>query len=294
MPEEARPVARALRGDRARNSPQVLCHPFFFALSLFRAFATKIRPSDRSGGQRSLVELIRGDLGGQPVLLAWSGAGASGAARTARKLLSEGVGAVLAVGFAGALSPALRPGDLIAAREVMRPGGKCWPADLELLSLAEGFSKELQAPAEPGVPASTRPSSGPKTQFCVGTLVSTARVVTTAAEKRRLREETEALAVDMESAVVAEEAARAGVPMLALRVITDGADESLPLDFDLCFDSDGKFHRTRLIWLLARRPTALGGLLRLGRNSARAGQTLVDLLGWYVPRLEARGEPRRG
>ena len=92
--------------------------------------------------------------------------------------------------------------------------------------------------------------------------------------------------MDMESAAVAQVAARAGVPMLALRVITDGAGESLPLDFDLCFDSDGQFHHMRLIALLARRPRALAGLLRLGRHSARAARALVDFLGWYLPRVE--------
>jgi len=56
---------------------------------------------------------------------------------------------------------------------------------------------------------------------------------------------------------VARCAAAAGAPMAALRAITDGAHEPLPLDFELCFDSDGQFHHTRLIRLLARHPAAV-------------------------------------
>jgi len=76
--------------------------------------------------------------------------------------------------------------------------------------------------------------------------------------------------------------------MMALRAITDSADENLSLDFELCFDPDGQFHPTRLIGLLARRPLAVGGVMRLGRHSARAGQALASFLAWYLPRVHQR------
>jgi hypothetical protein len=73
--------------------------------------------------------------------------------------------------------------------------------------------------------------------------------------------------------------------MAALRAITDGFDEPLPLDFNRCIDSNGQFHHARLILLLARRPLAVGGLVRLGRHSARAGQALASFLALCLPDL---------
>ncbi len=66
--------------------------------------------------------------------------------------------------------------------------------------------------------------------------------------------------------------------MVAIRAITDGVDESLPLDFNLCFDSTGQFRRARLMALLARRPRAVRPLLRLGRHSALAAHSLASFL----------------
>jgi adenosylhomocysteine nucleosidase len=211
--------------------------------------------------------LLEGTCAGRPVALAWAGAGGDRAARASEALLGHGVSALLALGFAGALVSHLQPADILAATEVAEWRGERRAADPELLSALSDRS------------AHSRFSSS----LHLGPLLTSSRVATSAAEKRRLGEETGALAVDMESAAVVRRAAEAGVPSLALRVITDRADEDLPLDFNLCFDSDGQFSRARLILLLARRPGAVGGLVRLGLHSARAGRALASLLAWYLP-----------
>jgi adenosylhomocysteine nucleosidase len=189
------------------------------------------------------------------------------------------VDSLLAVGFAGALSPELRPGDLLLATQVICDDAQRWPADGGLLrALASAGATTAAAGASAGSCLSTP-------TFHQGVLLSVPRVVTTSEEKRRLGEETGALAVDMESAAVARCAAEASVPMAALRAMTDGADEPLPLDFNRCLDSNGQFHLGRLILLLACRPLAVGGLIRLGRHSTRAGQALASFLAGALPRI---------
>jgi adenosylhomocysteine nucleosidase len=267
LPEEARALARVMSGVQRERKP---------------------------GGSPlpAAVHLLAGTLAGQPVTVAWAGAGAGGAARAASAVLQRGAEGLLAVGFAGALSPALRPGDLLAATEVAEPDGGSWPADAGWLAALksvpgknDGCSMEAPSAIIP-MTGQQRPTVAPA--FHRGRLLTAPRVVAGAAEKRRLREETGALAVDMESAAVARSAATAGVPMMALRAITDGADESLPLDFELCFDSHGQFHPARLMGLLARRPFALGGLIRLGRHSLQAGRALASFLALALPCLARR------
>ena len=292
LPQEARALTRVMAGARREEKPG------------------RASPCP--------LHLLTGALAGQTVVMAWAGAGAGCAARAAGALLQRGADALLAVGFAGALSPALRPGDLLAATEVIDLEGGRWPADAEWLAAlgdGAGVNDRCRVPAcgceaaasititikikiesRRTLPAPNRNRNRNLNRdratihrpLHLGKLVTAPRVVAAASEKRRLGEQTGALAVDMESAAVAQCAAAAGVPMVALRAITDSADENLPLDFELCFDPDGQFHPTRLIGLLARRPLAVGGFMRLGRHSARAGQALASFLAWYLPRVHQR------
>jgi adenosylhomocysteine nucleosidase len=254
LPEEARAVSRAIRVEQRGH------------------FAA-------SGEERPAVRFLSGRMGDLTVEIAWAGAGPACAARATRILLAAGADSLLAVGFAGALAPGVRPGALLLATQVVDEKGARWPADA---SFREALANAGAAPAAAG---SSVPSSVAASGFHQGVLVTVPRVVTTAAEKRRLGEETGALAVDMESAAVARTAAEARVPMAALRVITDDVDEQLPLDFNRCLDSAGQFQYGRLMLLLARRPLAVSGLVRLGRHSARAGQALASFLAVSLPLL---------
>jgi adenosylhomocysteine nucleosidase len=264
LPEESRALARVMSGVRR----------------------------DRKPGGRPLLPMLHqltGTLAGQPVMVAWAGAGAGPAERAATAVLEWGAEGLLAVGFAGALSPALRPGHLLAATEVAEPDGGCWPADTEWLAALKGIPGEndgclMEAPSAM-IPMTGLRRTTLAPRFHQGRLLTAPRVVVAAADKRRLGEKTGALAVDMESAAVARRAAAAGVPMMALRAITDSVDESLPVDLELCFDSHGQFHPARLIGLLARRPSAMGGLARLGWHSAQAGRALASFLAFSLPCL---------
>jgi nucleoside phosphorylase len=256
LPEEARAVSRAIRVERRHRH-------------------------ERSDQNAPRVQAISGRTDDLSVEIAWAGAGEARAASAARALLRAGIDSLLAVGFAGALTSELRPGDLLLASRVVAADGASWAADASLRDLLAGA-----AAAWAGATVSTRPAMV-KPSFHQGSLVTVPRVLTTSLEKQRLGKETGASAVDMESAAVAGCAADAGVPMAALRAITDAVDEQLPLDFNRCLDSDGQFHHGRLILLLARRPGAVGGLIRLGLHSSRAGQALASLLAVALPALDA-------
>ena len=224
------------------------------------------------------VTAIHGSIGGQPVtLLAWAGMGAAAATAT-ECVLRSGVAAIAAVGFAGSLTSHLQPGDALAATWVMDAKGERWESDPELIEALGTWSLNRGSPNR----IATRTSG-----LYYGQLLTSPQIVATATEKRRLGEETGALAVDIESGVVMRRAMEAGVPSIAFRVITDRVDEPLPLDFSLCCDSNGRLHRSRLVRMLARRPAAWVGMLRLARQSALAARTLTALLGWFVPRVAA-------
>jgi adenosylhomocysteine nucleosidase len=145
---------------------------------------------------------------------------------------------IVSVGFCGALDPALQIGDIVISGE---------------------FPEELGA------------------SFVQGDVFSVDRVAISAEEKRELRAFTQAAVVEMESGAVARKAREWNVPFGCVRVVSDVADEDLPLDFNRYRDRDGRFNRVRIAWAGVSRPfTVLPGLMRLDRNCRRAADRLGE------------------
>jgi nucleoside phosphorylase len=111
-----------------------------------------------------------------------------------------------------------------------------------------------------------------------GLLVSQDRVACTIEEKRNLCR-TGASAVEMEAAGVSRAARKAGVPFYCVRVVTDGAAEPFPLDFNRMRDASGRFSRTRIVLAACRQPLRIfPELVKLDKTCKRASVALGDFL----------------
>ena len=118
----------------------------------------------------------------------------------------------------------------------------------------------------------------------IGRFVSTDRVVTSAAEKRRFAQVTGAIGLDMESAALAAEAHRAQVPFVVVRAVSDLVDEDLPLDFNLFLRPTGWLKGVAAI---VGRPSSLTGLRRLHRQSRMAAKNLTAFFQRYAAEMSA-------
>jgi adenosylhomocysteine nucleosidase len=189
------------------------------------------------------------------VRVSHSGAGPAAAGRHVELELADRPEMLIATGFAGGLDPALRVGDVVVATNFSAP---------TLLARA----REL-----PGVHA--------------GALASVEWPVESVAAKRALADQTGAIAVDMETAPVAAACARAGVPLLAVRVISDPADEPLPVPFAEWFDLARQRPRpARLVAYLARHPSRIVPFARFVRGLAPARRALAAFLLPFVSGAE--------
>jgi len=123
--------------------------------------------------------------------------------------------------------------------------------------------------------------SGPEALFH-GKIHSASKVLVTPLEKASLRRESNADAVDMESAAVRSVAKKRGIPMVALRVITDPYDEALPLDFNQFMNTAGSMRYGRFACHLLRKPITVLRLIqfqkKLNYAAQRLGATLNLLL----------------
>ncbi|MBI3323460.1 MAG: hypothetical protein HYZ95_03240 [Candidatus Omnitrophica bacterium] len=149
------------------------------------------------------VELSGVPRGGStPVRLLAAGVGPKAGRAVRRHLDRERFSLVVSTGFSGGARPGLKPGDLVWASEVIRAGS--------------GWRR-----------APTGDNRGLNGLCSVGPFVTVNRPLQRPQEKREMGLRYGAVAVDMESADVAEAAEQAGVPWVALRVILDPVDAPL-------------------------------------------------------------------
>lgn len=191
-----------------------------------------------------------------------SGVGAGKAAISADQIAEVAApGDILLIcGFAGGLSAGMQPGSLIIANSVTDAvSGEHFQADSELFQAAESVSL-------------------PDLSAQKGTLITGNRVLITAGEKRQFAEQNGGIAVDMETAGAARVAQQYGVPWLAIRAITDGPDDTMPLDFNALADADGNVHRGRIVLVTLTHPWKIPALIRLGKRSALAANNLALFL----------------
>jgi adenosylhomocysteine nucleosidase len=203
-----------------------------------------------------------------------TGVGPDRARKVARTVLSEGAWAlVLSTGFACALAPA-DVGDLIIGTEVLSVvhDGQ-WIRSEGVVSCSRDEQiRLLSIGREGGMTVKT------------GGIVSTPRIVWRADEKRAIRDLTDAVGLDMESAALASVAHEKGIPMAIVRTVSDLIDENLPLDFNLFLRPTGWLTG---LWALIGRPSGFIELNRLRIQSRVAADRLAEFFKGYVAAVEA-------
>ena len=191
-------------------------------------------------------------------LLRLSGLGSHNARRAAVELVDSGVSALLSWGSAGGLDPVLTPGTLLLPKNVLNSEGRrfevtpAWRAKLHEL-----MSRQFE--------------------IHTGSLVQSLHPLTTAQQKQTLFARTGAVAVDTESAAIAEVAASRGLPFVAVRAVVDPATRDLPLSALAAVDSSGRLLVKHLVRGLLRRPGDLPGILLLWSDMRLACSTLATV-----------------
>jgi adenosylhomocysteine nucleosidase len=181
-----------------------------------------------------------------------------------RSLDAQSWRAVISVGLAGALSPALTVGDWLIADTVVHRR--------ERFRTDQRLREALKTGAAPLGTAH------------VGALAGSESMIVSALAKKTLRAAAGALAVDMESHIAARFASEHGLPFGALRVISDGVDRALPKAAQAGMKKDGGMDILAVLRELAKDPRQLPALIRTGREAEIAFGKLKllgrdDLLG---------------
>jgi nucleoside phosphorylase len=160
----------------------------------------------------------------------------------------------MSFGIAGALAPYLRPGDVVISTEVVSDDNR-WTAEPGFQTRAASLAREIGA--------------------FDGAVFGANAILATEEEKSRAWCDTGALAVDLESDVVARIASKAGIPFLVARTIADTACRELPPAALIPLCEAGTPNLARVLGSVLRRPQQIATLIRLARETRMALSALA-------------------
>ena len=189
-----------------------------------------------------------------------SGGIASQTTAIAENLLRDGAEALISFGLAGALAPGLAPGALLVPRAVIDEGGTHYAVD------ADWRMRLIDALRGAGLWLEERD------------LLGGSGVAASLARKAEFHRITGAVAIDLESHLVAHAATRAGRPFLVLRAVADSATQALPDAAVHGLAPNGKPALGRVLRSVVRDPRQIPALIKLAADMRRALDALSSAL----------------
>ena len=168
------------------------------------------------------------------------------------RAMAAGCGGLISFGVAGGLAPDLKPGTCVIGSSILDEQHK--------RETDARWAQRLMRIIPDAV---------------CGPIVGVREPIAHAHAKRALHEETGAIAVDMESHMVARAAARHGVPLAAIRVVVDPVERTIPRSALAGTRPDGTIDALAIVRSLMRYPRDLIGLIRMSFDARAARATLV-------------------
>jgi adenosylhomocysteine nucleosidase len=214
--------------------------------------------------KRRDFELFKANFGSNEVTVLLTGIGGENADKAMQTLPVETHDVCISTGLAGALDASLRPGDIVVART------------------AETFDRKLRVESDSTL-VDFAIACGAR---AVKVSLTSEKIVATADEKQELTRSGNV--VEMESSHILASAEKHHVPAVAIRAISDSADEDLPVDFASIMDSRGHLKFGGLLKEVGLHPYRLAPLMKFAGQSRAAAGSLADFLDRFISAMAAK------
>ncbi|KAF0217590.1 MAG: S-adenosylhomocysteine/5'-methylthioadenosine [Geobacteraceae bacterium] len=243
-------------------------------IGLIAAMPEEINPLLRKVGPVEKEKLAGFNLysfsiGRRKVCLVESGMGLTRAASATHALIAKAnPDIILNFGFAGAVTAGVEAGDLVVATRILLHRDR-------LFSEQPGIPAEL---AERMIETLGKSCREKTFRIYRGTCITASHITKKEEMVKLLPTGVANPVLDMETAAVARVAAKEKVPFLAVRAISDGADEELGFAIEEFTDREMNIRVWKVLMTVARKPWIVPQLLRLAKNCRVAGKNLAAAL----------------
>ncbi len=215
------------------------------------------RLGNKSRVDRNGINIVRGTIDHRSIEVIHTGVGENICRERIGKFLeNRQFDFLISAGFAGSLNHELQLNDLLVAKNFLTLNPK--QAQSSLSNVSTHVANMLTVPAP----------------------------IDSSEERERIARESGASAVDMETEFIARACAAHGIPLLALRVITDTQTQPFPAPPSVLFDIQRqRTDMVRLAKFFLAHPTRLPGLVQFARRISRAKKILGRALATIVREL---------
>ena len=219
--------------------------------------------------------LYRGKFKSRDTLLVRTGMGKERAENATQFMLERyPVTAIISLGFAGALAPELRIGDVVVCSTLHGQPGL-------------GTEEQRLEPLAPDAKLLSLASQGPGDKACrfsLGSGVTVLRLNSSTQKMQGLNETFYADIVDMESYWIARIASARQIPFISIRSISDNMQSSVQ-PFDQIMASDGELLVRKAVLCFLLHPWYLMNVFTLYRNTRPAKRNLAAFVGDLVTKI---------
>jgi nucleoside phosphorylase len=213
------------------------------------------RLGNKSRANRNGIRIVHGTIGHRSIEVIHTGVGENICRqRIGRFLENQQFDFLISAGFAGSLNHELQVNDLLVAKNFST-------VDLKHASLSN-------------------------VSIYAANMLTVSALIDSGEERERIAHESGAAAVDMETEFIARACATHGIPLLALRVITDTPTQPFPAPPSVLFNiQKQRTHVAALARFLLAHPGRVLGLVQFARRITRARKILSNALVRIVPDL---------
>ena len=206
------------------------------------------RLGNKSRANRNGISIVRGTIDRRSIEVIHTGVGENICRERITKFLeNQQFDFLVSAGFAGSLNHKLQVNDLL---------------------LAKNFST-----------VDLKHASFSNVSIYSANMLTVPALIDSSEERERMARESGASAVDMETEFIARACAIHGIPLLALRVITDTPTQPFPGPPGVLFDIQRqRTHIAVLAKFFLAHPRRMPGLIQIARRISRARKTLSNAL----------------
>lgn len=160
-----------------------------------------------------------------------------------RKYINSKPDCIVSFGFAGSTSEKINCGDIIIPDKIISQSGKI---NLTSKKYREYFKKKLS-----------------NYSCCTSKLFSSDQLINTPQKKEIILKKFGALAVDMETSSIQNEAKKKRIPFVCIRVILDNKKSHVPKEFGDFFSEDSKIIKAKVLKLILTKPWIIYSFIRM-------------------------------